>query len=261
MPKSSCSVARAMARTSSRSTGSSSLTSRLPCQPMNLYQPSPNGARNPSESFAAATVSRSAGRRASRTSARTIERITARPGNGMPTAPRTVDRAPSVPTTYRARRLAPSAVVTVTPSASWTRPLTCRSCRKTTPASSARRRSSRSTSYWGAISTYRNRDGRPARSMVSRWKSRRLVTGCPRVSSSSASPRASRTSRLRACTANARVRLLSPAGRLSSTMTHAPPVARSPASSRPVGPAPTITTSVSMVSSCELSQRVFANAC
>ena len=73
------------------------------------------------------------------------------------------------------------------------------------------------------------------------------ATRAPSPSSSSARPRASRCSSVRAWTPNARVRLDS-VSRRSSTVTSTPACARSPASRRPVGPAPTMATEV--VESC-----------
>ena len=69
------------------------------------------------------------------------------------------------------------------------------------------------------------------------------ATWAPSPSTSSARPLASRCSSVRAWTPNARVRLDS-VSRRSSTVTSTPACARSPASSRPVGPAPTMATVV-----------------
>jgi hypothetical protein len=63
------------------------------------------------------------------------------------------------------------------------------------------------------------------------------------LSSSSARPRASSCSRVRAWTPKARVMLLVSCCRRSRTVTESPAAARSPASSKPVGPAPTTMTS------------------
>jgi hypothetical protein len=84
---------------SSRVTGARSgcWSSRL--QAITRYQPSPNGAMKPNASPAALTVSTSDGARDSRTSASMTERTADRPGNGSPSAARTVLRTPSVPTT------------------------------------------------------------------------------------------------------------------------------------------------------------------
>src|SRR5215831_11170026 len=70
-------------------------------------------------------------------------------------------------------------------------------------------------------------------------------TGTPRGTRSSASPRASRSSSVRACTANARV-MFGCSARRSSSRQRTPAVASSQASMRPVGPAPTTMTSASL---------------
>ena len=76
--------------------------------------------------------------------------------------------------------------------------------------------------------------------------------------SRSARPRASSSSSVRACTANARVRFGSSARR-SNTAQLTPASASSPANARPVGPAPTIATSMSFISA-PLALRYFCSA-
>ena len=71
-------------------------------------------------------------------------------------------------------------------------------------------------------------------------------TGTPRATTSSARPRASSSSSVRACTANALV-MLGAVARRSSTRQRTPASASSQASVRPVGPAPMMRTSVFMV--------------
>src|SRR5215203_5818869 len=90
---------------------------------------------------------------------------------------------------------------------------------------------------------YGNRVGSRERSTSSWPNTRSAPTRTPVATRSSARPRASSSSSVRACTANARVRLDSSARR-SSTVQPTPALARSPASIKPVGPAPTTTTSV-----------------
>ena len=74
-----------------------------------------------------------------------------------------------------------------------------------------------------------------------------LADRLPRASISSASPRASSSSRVRACTANARV-MFGSSVRRSSTSTRTPRMASSHASIKPVGPAPITATSVLRIS-------------
>lgn len=121
-------------------------------------------------------------------------------------------------------------------------PVSSVSYRKRTPAVRARSSSTRSTSYCGVISTKGKRVRSRVRSSESSPKKRREVSVVPVLISSSARPRLSSSSSVRACTAKARVMLLVLCGRRSTSVTETPWAARSPASSRPVGPAPTTRT-------------------
>lgn len=66
---------------------------------MMRYQPSPKGAMKAKASPVPLTVSRPSGFSLRRTSARTMDLMTACPGKGSPRAERTALRWPSVPTT------------------------------------------------------------------------------------------------------------------------------------------------------------------
>jgi hypothetical protein len=231
---------RVIARISSRSTGASSGSCWFRSHAMTRCQPSPNGTMNAKPSPTPLTWRGEAGGVLSRTSAS----IT-RPGKGSPSAWRTPDWTPSAPTTYAARNTRPPMSSTSTPWASCRRPVTSTPVRSSAPRDVARAASTRSVSYCGVMSTYGNRLGRRDRSNSTKPKRRSVAARCPVAISSSATPRASRSSSVRAWTANARVSS-DCSVRRSTMVTATPAAARSPASSRPVGPAPTIRTSMDM---------------
>src|SRR5690625_4001200 len=246
MPKPEPSARRVTSRISSRSSASSSNFSADRFQAKMRYHPSPNGATKANASPTPLTASTSSGGSVSRTSASIIERKTDVPGNGSPRACRTELLCPSAPTTYCACNPdSPSARRTrrSTPPPSCSAPTTSAPRTSRAPFCTARCSSRRSTWYCGVTSRYGNRLGRVERSSRTRANNRSRCTWAPVPASAPARPRVSSISIVRACTPKARVRFESSVRR-SSTVVCTPSAARSPASSKPVGPAPTIATSV-----------------
>ena len=112
-----------------------------------------------------------------------------------------------------------------------------------TPSSLARASSTCSVPLCGTMRIIGNRVSSSRRFRLAPGAGWMSCTGTPRATRSSASPRASSSSRVRACTAKALV-VFGSAVRWSSSWQPTPASASSHASMRPVGPAPTTITSV-----------------
>ena len=152
------------------------------------------------------TRSRPAARQAGRRPAGCGSRIACRRSRCRAAAAPRCARRRSPPRSRRARCRHPRDS-TVTPSSSCVSPTTSAPRMISTPSSSARASSTCSVPLCGTISTIANRLGSSRRSSVAPPGGATSYTGTAARSSSSASPRASSNSRVRACTANALVML------------------------------------------------------
>lgn len=170
----------------------------------------------------------------------------------MPSSLRTVERPPSAATTYRARSAEPSSNVAVTPSASWSRPLRAVPKRTSPPSSRSRAYSTSCVRACGisqpsangtcsvgserAIMSHSRPGSSPSQSRILGYR-------VPAAKISSSTPRSYRTSWVRGCRPLPREPGNRPRVR-STSVARTPRRARSAASTRPVGPAPTTRTSV-----------------